>query len=85
MPGGKKGRVYTTTRCSSTDLVVDGSRRMMVNGVYWLLDLEIPTGGTKVDLPGKFDPKEYSFRSKDYWPKQNKRPGDFRLKRQKKK
>ena len=85
VPGGKKGRVYTTTMGSSTDLVVEGSRRMMVNGVYWLLDLEIPKGGTKVDLPGKFDPKEYSFRSKDYWPKQNKRPGDFRLKRQKKK
>ena len=85
VPGGKKGRVYTTTMGSSTDFVVEGSRRMMVNGVYWLLDLEIPKGGTKVDLPGKFDPKEYSFRSKDYWPKQNKRPGDFRLKRQKKK
>jgi hypothetical protein len=85
VPGGKKGRVFTTTMGSSTDLVAEGSRRMMINGVYWLLDLKIPKNGAKVDLTGEFKPLQYSFRSKDYWPKQSKRPAAFRLKKQKKK
>ena len=85
VPDGKKGRVFTTTMGSSTDLVAEGSRRMMINGVYWLLDLKIPKSGAKVDLTGEFKPLQYSFRSKDYWPKQSKRPAAFRLKKQKKK
>ena len=82
--GGKKGRTFATTMGSSTDLVAEGTRRVLINGAYWLLDLEIPNTGTKVDLVGKFNPKQYSFRSKEYWPDQNKKPADFRLKRKKK-
>ena len=81
---GKKGRTFATTMGSSTDLVAEGTRRVLINGAYWLLDLEIPNTGTKVDLVGKFNPKQYSFRSKEYWPDQNKKPADFRLKRKKK-
>jgi hypothetical protein len=57
---------------------------MLVNGAYWLLDLEIPKGGTKVDLVGEFNPSQYGFKRGDYWSAQNKRPADFRLKRKKK-
>jgi len=84
VPGGKKGRTFVTTMGSSTDLVAEGTRRTLINGAYWLLDLEIPNAGTKVKLVGKFNPKQYSFRSKEYWPDQNKKPADFRLKRKKK-
>ena len=84
VPGGKKGRTFVTTMGSSTDLVAEGTRRTLINGAYWLLDLEIPNAGTKVELVGKFNPKQYSFRSKEYWPDQNKKPADFRLKRKKK-
>jgi hypothetical protein len=69
---------------SSTDLVAEGTRRILINGAYWLLDLEIPNAGTKVNLVGKLNPEQYSFRSNEYWPDQNKKPADFRLKRKKK-
>ena len=84
VPGGKKGRTFATTMGSSTDLVAEGTRRILINGAYWLLDLEIPNAGTKVNLVGKLNPEQYSFRSNEYWPDQNKKPADFRLKRKKK-
>jgi len=84
IPGGKKGRTFVTTMGSSTDLVATGTRRMLVNGAYWLLDLEIPEAGTKVNLNSTFNPSQYGFKNGDYWPAQNKRPADFRLKRKKK-
>ena len=84
VPGGKKSRTFATTMGSSTDLTAPGTRRMLVNGAYWLLDLEIPKGGTKVDLVGEFNPSQYGFKRGDYWSAQNKRPADFRLKRKKK-
>jgi hypothetical protein len=83
VPGGKKGRTFATTMGSSTDLVAEGTRRVLINGAYWLLDLEIPKAGTKVDLVGELNPSQYSFRRGDFWPSQNKRPADFRLKRKK--
>ena len=62
VPGGKKGRVFTTTMGSSTDLVADGTRRMLVNAAYWCTGLEgqIPAAETKVDIVGTFDPLPYS-------------------------
>jgi hypothetical protein len=63
IPGGKEGRVFTTTMGSSTDLVSAGTRRMLVNGAYWCVGLEdkIPADGTQVDLVGEFKPSAYSF------------------------
>ncbi len=34
IPGGKKGRVFNTTMGSSSDLVSEGTRRMLVNATY---------------------------------------------------
>jgi type 1 glutamine amidotransferase len=61
VPGGKKGRVFNTTMGSSTDLVSEGSRRMLVNSVYWCVGLKVPKGGTKVDLVGEYKPIAYGF------------------------
>eukprot|EP00752_Nemacystus_decipiens_P015018 g13374.t1 len=49
---GKKARVLTSTLGAATDLVFEGSRRMVVNGVYWALEMEnhIPEAGTNVEL-----------------------------------
>ncbi len=78
IPGGKKGRTFATTMGSSTDLVAAGTRRMLVNGAYWLLNLEIPKAGTKVDIVGKFEPTQYSFHRGNYWPEKNMKPADFK-------
>lgn len=60
---GTVGRVFTTTMGSSTDLERAGTRRLLVNGVYWAVGLEdaIPAEGTNVDLVGDFRPTPFGF------------------------
>ncbi|MDZ4685495.1 MAG: ThuA domain-containing protein [Planctomycetaceae bacterium] len=57
---GKTARVFTTTMGSSTDLLSEGTRRLIVNGCLWTLGLEIPSA-TKVDIVGKFEPLPFKF------------------------
>jgi hypothetical protein len=58
--GGPRGRVFTTTMGSSTDLVSDGTRRLLVNGCYWAVGLEekIPSA-SNVDIVGTFKPTRF--------------------------
>ncbi len=80
IPGGKKGKVFTTTMGSSNDLAEAGTRRMVVNGVYWAVGLPVPEEGTNVDVVGDFQPSMYGFqRSEGYWQKKNLRVSDFDL------
>lgn len=60
---GPRGRVFTTTMGAATDLVAEGTRRMIVNAAYWALGLEekIPQGGTDVRIVGMFKPSAYGF------------------------
>jgi len=60
---GQRGRVFTTTMGSSTDLLNEGVRRLIVNATYWCLGLErrIPSGGAKVDIVGDYTPLPFKF------------------------
>jgi len=60
--GGPSGRVFTTTMGSSTDLVSEGTRRMLINACYWAAGLEaaIPEKSV-VDLVGTFEPTRFGF------------------------
>ena len=60
--GDKHGRVFTTTMGAATDLVAEGTRRMLVNATYWCVGLEgkIPEK-SKVDIVGKFEPTKFGF------------------------
>jgi len=60
--GGPKGRVFTTTMGSSTDMASAATRRMLVNACYWAAGLEsqIPAE-SKVDLVGTFEPTAFGF------------------------
>jgi hypothetical protein len=82
IPGGKPGRVVTSTIGASTDLVAAGTRRVLVNAAYWCVGMEdaIPAGGTKVTLVGEFKPTAYSSHRGTYWADRNLKPADFRLK-----
>lgn len=53
--GGKQGKAFTTTMGSSQDLESEGTRRMLVNAVYWAAGLEdkIPAKSV-VDLVGPY-------------------------------
>jgi hypothetical protein len=81
IPGGKKGRVFATTMGAAVDLMSEGTRRMLVNAVYWCIGLEdkIPRHGTKVDLVGDYHPSTFRFQSDDYWKKKALRPSSFNL------
>jgi len=76
LPGGKNGQVFNTTMGAATDLVAEGSRRMVVNAVYHLTGLEVPEGGTKVDIVGEFEPTAYGFGTFQ----KGLKPDDFALK-----
>ena len=71
IPGGKRGRAFTSTIGASTDLLSEGTRRLLVNAVYWSLgiDDQIPASGTNVDLVGEFEPTKFEHRNDDYWSK----------------
>jgi type 1 glutamine amidotransferase len=60
--GGPSGRVFTTTMGSSTDMVAEGTRRMLVNACYWATGLEdkIPEKSC-VDVVGSFEPLPFGF------------------------
>ena len=57
---GKKGRVFTSLYGASEDILNEGYRRMLVNAIYWMLNLE---DDIKVDAPidfvGKYQPNTF--------------------------
>jgi hypothetical protein len=65
----------TTTMGSASDLVSEGTRRMLVNAVYWCVGLEdtIPETGAKADIVGVFTPTFYGFGSF----KKGMKPADY--------
>ena len=74
---GTKGRVFATTMGAAMDLATEGTRRMVVNAVYWCLGMEeqIPPSGTNVDLVGSYEPTMFGF--KGY--KKGVRPADHKM------
>lgn len=78
VPEGTPGKVFTSTVGSSSDLAIAGTRRLLVNGIYWAAGLadQIPPEGTKVDLVGTFAPTKYEFRTPGFWKDANRKPAD---------
>ena len=62
LPEGKRGRAFTTTMGSSTDLGSPGLRRLVINAVYWGLGMEAAIEAhTDVELVGDYEPTMYGF------------------------
>ncbi|MFG0306444.1 MAG: hypothetical protein ACF8Q5_09560 [Phycisphaerales bacterium JB040] len=61
--GGVTRRVFTTTMGAATDLVADGTRMMLVNGVYWALGrgADIPEAGSDARIVGTYEPTDFGF------------------------
>lgn len=80
IPGGTQGRAFSTTLGSSTDLLQDGVRQMLVNAVFWALGEEeaIPAEGLGSDLVGEFDPTRFNNHPPEYWVERGVKPADFR-------
>jgi len=71
---GNTNRVLCTTMGAATDLLDANLRRLLVNGVYWGLEMEVPQR-VDVRLVGDYQPTDYSF---DGFRK-NVRPGDLAM------
>ncbi|SHK11817.1 putative membrane-bound dehydrogenase domain-containing protein [Rubritalea squalenifaciens DSM 18772] len=72
---GTVNRILTTTMGAATDLVDEDLRRLVVNGVYWGLKMDVPAKAD-VTLPGAWNPSPYSFKAYQ----KNKKPEDFLIK-----
>ena len=57
---GTKNRVLTTTMASASDLKDESLRRLLVNGVFWGLGLEVPAKADVTPLV-EWKPSKYSF------------------------
>lgn len=66
LPGGKAGKALTSTIGASTDMASEGTRRLLVNGVFWMLDLEVPVEAN-VNVIGEFKPTAFDFKGPEYW------------------
>lgn len=61
-PSGKEARVFCTTMGAATDLEYEGTRRLVINAVYWALGMEdkIPAK-SNVDIVGEYKPTKFGF------------------------
>ena len=57
---GTTNRVLTTTMGAATDFQDEGMRRLIVNGAYWLLGLEVPARAD-VTFVDEYRPSFYGF------------------------
>lgn len=77
IPGGKKGKVFTTTVGVSNDMLIEGCRRLLVNATFWALDLPVPEKAN-VDIIGSFNATQYSNYGKlQYWVDKNMKVSDM--------
>lgn len=66
LQSGKKGKVFCSTIGASTDLLFTGTRRLLVNGVFWCLQMSVPLKAN-VDIIDNYDPSPYAFYKEKYW------------------
>ena len=71
---GKASRVLCTTMGASVDLESEGLRRLLVNGCYWGLKMDVPAAAD-VRYVGQFKPTFYGFGTF----KRGVKPADHRL------
>ncbi len=57
---GKESKIFCTTMGAASDLPNEGLRRLVVNGVFWGLGLEVPEKAN-VEFVDPFNPKPYGF------------------------
>lgn len=66
LAGGKKGKVFTSTVGASNDLLLEGTRRLLVNATFWAMDMDVPKKAN-VELVGEYNPTKFEFRKNEYW------------------
>lgn len=72
---GKTNKIFTTTMGAASDLDDENLRRLVVNGVYWGLGMEIPKKAD-VSIKGDYNPTFYGFNTF----KKQQTPSDYIIK-----
>jgi len=57
---GKTSKVFCTTMGAATDLVTEGTRRLIVNACFWGLGIPVPER-TNVEIVGQYEPTQFGF------------------------
>ena len=80
LPGGTKGKAFSTTLGSSTDLLEADVRKLFMNAVFWALGEEssIPAEGVASELVGSFEPTRFNLHPSEYWVERGAKPADYR-------
>lgn len=78
LPDGQPGQSFTSTIGSSTDMLNEGVRRLMVNAVYHLLEMDVPAEAD-VAVVGTFEPTAYSFHDDAYFDSLNLKVSDHAM------
>lgn len=66
IPGGKKGKAFTSTIGAASDMINESVRRLLVNAVFWSMDLSVPEKAN-VSVVGTYNPSAYGFKTDEYW------------------
>ncbi|MEP3208110.1 MAG: ThuA domain-containing protein [Maribacter sp.] len=66
IPGGTKGKAFTSTIGAASDMLNESVRRLLVNGVFWAMELPVPENAN-VGLIGTYKPSAYGFKTEAYW------------------
>ncbi|TFG72664.1 MAG: hypothetical protein E4H26_10780 [Flavobacteriales bacterium] len=76
LPGGQAGRAFTSTIGSSSDMRNEGVRRLLVNGLFWAMQLPVPEKAD-VTVVGDYRPSAYGFKTDAYWKERQLKVSDF--------
>lgn len=72
---GTENKIFCTTMGAATDLATEGTRRLVVNAVFWGLGLEVPESADVTPV-SDYQPTMYGFKGN----KAGLKPDDFVLK-----
>jgi hypothetical protein len=78
---GTTGRSFCTTAGASVDWLEEDLRRLLVNAVFFLSDVEVPAT-TDVSFVEPYAPSAFAHRSNEEWGELGLRPADFALRSQ---
>ncbi|MEX2581066.1 MAG: DUF6797 domain-containing protein [Verrucomicrobiales bacterium] len=78
VPDGRKGRAFCTTLGASTDFEAEGTRRLVVNAMFWCLGMDIPEE-TDVEFVDPYEPSEYRTHPRETWEERQLKVSDFDL------
>lgn len=70
IPEGQQGKAFTSTIGAASDMLNEGVRRLLVNGILWTMDAEVPEKAD-VELVGDYKPSPYGFKTDEYWLEKN--------------